>query len=333
MEHLYEKARLHIAETIEHAILLDGEALVIFDEDSELGKILTEGYRRALPEAKFMNISELTKESAIEEFHKLSPGDLVVLIQSGNFRIDDFRIRISLFQQKLKVIEHMHLFRLPEDEWGTYINSLHYDKDFYHPLGHGVRDKLLKAQRTEVRCSDTVLTYDSPFEHPKLNIGDYRGMENVGGTFPIGEVFTEAQDMSKVNGEARVYAFAGLDFLVGMYEPFKVTIKEGILSANPDEVPPAFMDILALIQKDEPVYVREFGLGMNPAITKEHGLSDVTAFERITGLHLSLGAKHSVYGKPGFRKKDGRYHIDIFVAADEILLDGETLYKDGSYIL
>lgn len=332
MEALIEKAKKHIEETLEHAILFSGEAVVIFDEDAELTKILTEGYRRALPKARFMNISELTKESAIAEFHKLTPGDLVVLIQSGNFRIDDFRIRISLFQQKLKVIEHMHLYRIPEEQWETYIDALHYDPEFYHPLGHGVREKLLKAQRTEVRCSDTSLVYDSPFEDPKLNIGDYRGMENVGGTFPIGEVFTEAKDMSKVNGEARVYAFAGLDFKVGIYEPFKVTIKDGILSPQED-APKAFLDILALIQMDEPVYVREFGLGMNPAIRPDRILNDVTAFERITGLHMSLGAKHSVYGKPGFRKKDGRYHIDIFIAAEEILLDGEVLYREGIYLL
>ncbi len=332
MEHLYEKAHLHIAEIIEHALLHTGDSLVIYDEDAPLTKLLTEGYRRALPDAKFLKFGEFTKEDIIEEFALLKPGDLVVQVQSNSFRLDDFRIRIALFKAGLKAIEHGHLDRIPENEFETYVEALHYDPAYYHPLGHGVREKLMKAQSAEVYGSDTVLRYDSPFEDPKLNIGDYRGMENIGGTFPIGEVFTEAVDMSRVNGEIRIFAFAGLDFKVKVYEPFKVTITDGVLSANKDEVPPAFMDIMELIQKDEPVYVREFGLGMNNAISREHIISDVTAFERITGLHLSLGSKHSIYGKPGFKRSEGRYHIDVFVDVKKIMLDGEVLYENGTYV-
>jgi len=77
--------------------------------------------------------------------------------------------------------------------------------------------------------------------------------------------------------------------------------------------------------------VREMGLGMNPAIRPDRILGDVTAFERITGLHLSLGAKHSIYPKPHIKRREGRYHIDVFVQADQITLDGEVLFEKGVY--
>jgi len=37
-------------------------------------------------------------------------------------------------------------------------------------------------------------------EPAKLNIGDYGGLKNVGGQYPIGEVFTESRDLEAVNG-------------------------------------------------------------------------------------------------------------------------------------
>ena len=45
-------------------------------------------------------------------FATLSASDLVVLIQSTSFRLDAFRIRVELFKQSLKVIEHPHLSRM-----------------------------------------------------------------------------------------------------------------------------------------------------------------------------------------------------------------------------
>lgn len=54
-------------------------------------------------------------------------------------------------------------------------------------------------------------------------------------------------------------------------------------------------------------------------------VSDVTAFERQEGLHLSLGKKHTVFKKPGISSKE-RFHIDMFVDVQQIIADGETIY-------
>ncbi len=332
MEQLHQQAYEALSQTLERAILHTGKALVIFDDEAELTKIITEGYRIALPDAKFLDIEGLNKEDISVEFEKLSPGDLVVLVQSSNFRLDDFRIRIFLFRMGLKTIEHTHLGRMPQDQWGTYIEALKYDPLFFHRLGQSVLGKLEEGKRTEVKCKDLSLVYDVPFEEPKLNIGDYRNTKNVGGTFPIGEIFTESTELSRVNGSALIFAFAGMDHVVRTYEPFEVIVKDGILSAGKD-APNEFLEIIALIKETESVYVREFGLGMNPAIRKGRLLDDITACERMTGLHLSLGGKHSIFKKPGFNKKHGRYHIDVFVDADQILVDGEVIFEGGEYVV
>jgi len=51
------------------------------------------------------------------------------------------------------------------------------------------------------------------------------------------------------------------------------------------------------------------------------------------GIHLSLGAKHGVYQKPGFKRKDARFHIDVFAVTDAVYLDGERVYADGAWVV
>ncbi len=167
-------------------------------------------------------------------------------------------------------------------------------------------------------------------EPTKLNIGDYSEMKNVGGSFPIGEVFTEARDLTLVNGEAMVFGFAGDDHKVQILKPFRVTIEKGILTA-PDDAPPEFKHIIELIKADEEVLVRELGFGLNAAMGKHKLVSDITAFERQKGVHLSLGEKHAIYAKPGLHRRKGRYHIDIFIDVEKISIDGEAVFFDGDF--
>ena len=78
-----------------------------------------------------LNSNPLSKEEVIAACDEMRPDDLVVLIQSSNFLLDAFRIRLHLFQKKLKVIEHTHLYRNTEDVWDVYINALEYDVAWY----------------------------------------------------------------------------------------------------------------------------------------------------------------------------------------------------------
>jgi hypothetical protein len=57
----------------------------------------------------------------------------------------------------------------------------------------------------------------------------------------------------------------------------------------------------------------------------------VNAFERVCGVHLSLGARHGVYKKPRFNHREVRYHVDTFVATDRVLLDDRVVYSEGAW--
>ncbi len=58
------------------------QAIVIYDTEHELTRILTEAYRNALPDATFIDFNTRTREEIIALFDTLAPRDLVILIQT-----------------------------------------------------------------------------------------------------------------------------------------------------------------------------------------------------------------------------------------------------------
>ena len=259
---LLDRAKKNVADIIAKAIEHKPEegALVIYDTENGLTNILTEAYRNALPNATFLDFNTMkSKEETIAEIDKMVAGDLVVLIQTSNFRLDDFRIRLHLFKQKFKVIEHNHLYRNSETVWDVYIDALAYDTDWYRGLGRRLQSKLASTDSLVITGKDATLTVTGGLESPKPNLGDYAGMENIGGTFPIGEVFTESLDFSKMSGSFYVYAFAGSDFSVNMHEPFRVDVKEGVVVSWGDNAPANFASIVEEIRTNERPIIREIG--------------------------------------------------------------------------
>jgi aminopeptidase len=326
MDPLAAKASKNAGDIVRLAIKHDAarKALIVYDTRTPLSKILTAAYTDVLPGATALDFDQSSPTDVLAAIAALSPGDLVILIQSSDFRLAEFRIRIELFQRGLAVIEHVHLERSTDEaQVATYVDALAYDPDYYLPRARYLKQKIDSAKTIVVRCADTALTYEGGMEAAKLNVGDYTDMKNIGGTFPIGEVFSEPRDFSKVNGEAMIFAFAGVDHLVQIHRPFRVRIDSGILSA-PD-APAEFLQVLDQIRAEEAVLVREFGIGLNAAMGKGRVLKDITAFERQRGLHLSLGEKHGVYKKPGFNPKKTHFHIDVFVDVERIEVDGEAL--------
>jgi leucyl aminopeptidase (aminopeptidase T) len=334
-EHLVRVATKNVQDIVTVAIehKAPHRALVVFDTENELTNILTLAYRNVLPEAKFVDFNKHTKEEIIAEFDALSPRDLVVLIQSMDFRLNEFRIRIQLFQRKLKVIDHLHLYRNTPDSWETYINALAYDVDWYRGTGRRLKAVLESTKELRVVSRETTLTVTGGLEVPKLNIGDYTGMENIGGTFPIGEVFTEGKDLNQMNGSLMVYAFANTDFHTAMHEPFRIDIENGLVVGWAENAPASFADVVALVKTNERAIIREIGFGLNRAITREHYLKDITAFERILGLHFSLGEKHTVYKKPGITPDKTRFHVDLFPVVDEVYADDILIFENQKYLV
>ncbi len=318
---------VHIA--IEHKT--PHKALVVFDTENELTNILTEAYRNILPDAEFVNFNTSTREHIIAKFDALAPRDLVVLIQSSDFRLNEFRIRIQLFQRKLKVIDHLHLYRNTPDSWETYINAIAYDPSWYRVVGPKLKHILENTKTLRVCTPTSELVVAGALEIPKLNIGDYTDMENIGGTFPIGEVFTEAKDLTHMSGSIMVYAFADADFHIGMYEPFRVDIQDGLIVDWDKTTPSSFIDVVQQVTQSERPIIREIGFGLNRAITRDAYLKDITAFERILGMHFSLGEKHTVYKKEGIKADKTRFHVDLFPVVTEVYADELCIFKDGVY--
>jgi aminopeptidase len=309
-------------------------ALVVHDCRTDLARALTEGYRRNLPDADFIDFDSVAPDAVLAAFRRMAAGDLVVLVQSTNFRLEAFRIRVELFKLGLKVIEHVHLSRMPGDQGEHYIESLAYDPAYYRGVGKALKARIDSAQSATVHSGGEVLTFASAFESAKLNVGDYSEMNNVGGMFPIGEVFTEALDLEAVSGKVRVHVFGDTAYLVNRPQtPITLVIEKGRVVGAQDATP-EFERLLEIIRADEgEVWVRELGFGMNRAFTRERRVDDIGTYERMCGIHLSLGAKHGVYPKPGFKRKDARYHVDIFAVTEAVYLDDQLIYQDGGWIV
>jgi len=310
-------------------------AVVVYDTRCLLSNILMEAYKRSLPDAIFVDFDQQTPEEILNILITLEPSDFVALVQSTSFRLDAFRLRVELFKRKIKVIEHPHLSRMSDDEAPYYIDSLEYDYDYYRHVGRELKARIDTAAGGILDTGGELLVYGSPFESAKLNIGDYADMPNTGGQFPLGEVFTEAQDLRAVNGRVKIFSFGDVTYKLNYPDtPITLIVKQGQV-VDCENSTPAFELILSNIRRDEGgvVWVRELGLGLNRAFSKTRTVADTGTYERMCGVHLSLGAKHGIYGKPGFKRRDGMYHVDIFADTQRFILGDEVVYKEGSWIV
>jgi aminopeptidase len=308
-------------------------AVVVFDSGCPLAVTLTGAYRQALPAAQFIDFDASTPEAVLGQLAPLQPADLVVLVQTTSFRMDAFRIRVELFKRGLKVIEHPHLGRMQPDEVPHYIDSLAYDAGYYRGVGAALKNRIDAASGGVVDSGGEQLVYGSAFETAKLNIGDYTGMNNMGGQFPIGEVFTEAKDLLAVNGRVRIFAFGDMSYAVNRPPvPITLVVHQGQVTEVIDSTD-EFDRVMESIKAGEGgvVWLRELGFGMNRAFSQQRIVSDIGTFERMCGIHLSLGAKHGIYAKPGFGRRDGKFHVDVFAVTESVTLDEQVVYRDGAW--
>lgn len=166
---------------------------------------------------------------------------------------------------------------------------------------------------------------------------------SIGGTFPIGEVISEAFDLSKLNGTCDVFAFPDNHKNVAFAtpQPFQMRIAAGRVVELSEGAPSEFVELWTLVKQTEgECFVRELGIGLNPYLSRQHVLADVTSFERQWGVHLSLGLRHPLFVKqqnkknpdgsvapvpidgPVVKRKAGKYHIDVFVDAASLKCGG-----------
>jgi aminopeptidase len=308
------------------------EALLVADARCELSRLLAAAYSECLPAARVISFDQMTPEAVKAACLELNAGDLAVLIQSSVFRLPEFRTRVELFRKDIKVIEHCNLERIEANEVEHYVAALAYEPAYYRGVGHALKARMDAASSVRVESLGETLRFDCPLELAKLNIGDFAGLKNTGSMFPIGEVFSEARDLERVNGRVNIYGFADTSFRLNVPDaPITMVVERGrvvdALNSSSE-----FDRVLSLIRADEgEVWLRELGFGMNRAFSRDRRVSDVGAFERVCGVHLSLGARHGVYKKPHLNPREVRYHVDTFVVTDRVLLDDEVVFADGAW--
>ncbi|MBP6981217.1 hypothetical protein KBB25_00360 [Candidatus Gracilibacteria bacterium] len=271
---------------------------------------------------------ELIKDALLS----LPKGSIVVLIQSTNFRLSTFRIRLELFHRGVHVVEYNHLAYIPESEHTTFANSLTYRTPEYVSLQNQFSSLLKDAQKICIHTVNGEILEFGSVEKIRGNTGDYTGIENKGGTFPLGEVFTEAVDLESVSGKIYIDTFPREDFSIAIVEPFLLTVERGRVLPSSD-FPPDFQKIYDyIVQFEGEVRVRELGFGLNPSISTTSPLSDINFHERKLGVHLSLGKKHGIFGKKFPKTELQRFHIDVFAALQGVSIDGKEIFYNNRWI-
>ncbi|MFT7184171.1 MAG: aminopeptidase [Oceanicoccus sp.] len=314
----------------------DEPTVLLFDRQCDLASLLADAYSVNMPQAEKLNFDDENPDELREKLLNLPSGATVVMIQSSNFRLDDFRIRLQLFNAGIGCLEHAHLKYFGPDEHETYANALEYRGEYYQSLGESLAEKLEHAKEVKVVSKNGSILRFGSMEKCKINHGIFWKQKNRGGAAICGEIFTEAKDFSSVNGELMIAAYPGMDWKMVSCEPFKVKIVKSILTCDDPKCPPLFreniLDVIAASEDGE-VMIREAGFGMNPAISHANPLSDVSAFERMAGFHLSIGKKHPMYRKKLNKAVVQRYHIDVFADLEQISIDNEVVYQAGAYVI
>ncbi len=333
---LRQVAARHITNILKDAIchLPPQPAAIVYDQSCPLSAILADAYRACLPEASTLAFQTDQAEYIRDRIFALPTGALVILIQSDRFRLGSFRFRMELYKADYKVIEHPHLGRIRSEEYPVYIDALAYDPEYYRHTGKTLKKLVDTATSGEIRTPSGLLTFASGFEPARLNVGDYENMSHIGGQFPIGEVFTESRHLDAVSGTVSIASFGDREFQVNRPpDPIILVIENGEVCHTRNSTR-EFDRILTGIRHDEDVVlVRELGLGLNRAMSEHRIVSDIGSYERMLGIHLSLGAKHHSYPKAGIRKKSARHHVDVFLYGPELRLDGKVIFGQGKWMI
>lgn len=271
-------------------------------------------------------------ESIKNELMSLPKGSIVILVQSANFRLSTFRIRLELFHRGIHVIEHNHLAYIKEEEFDTFINCIQYRTPEYVRLLEVFTKLFADAKETRLISTDgSELTF-GVVDRVLGNTGDYSKMEHKWGTLPVGEVLTEALDLKDVNGKCLIDTYPGDDFNIRICEPFEMVVENGRVLPS-EHFPAEFQKLYDMIRDNEngEVLVRELGLWLNPAPTTETPLSDINFHERKIGIHLSIGKKHGLYGKKLPKTEVQRFHIDIFIALESMYVGDVKVFENGNW--
>jgi len=322
--------------------------ILIFDKNSELTEKIWKAYLKKFLEIENKNNNLLEKflekiwikKSNFEYFIfdknnennqsfknkiknkllNLEENSTVVMVQSTNFRFDNFRIRLNLHNRWIWCLEHNHLWYIKKDQYQTYADCIKYRTPYYNALSNWLKEKADKATEVKFECHNwSILIWKSDdwnlcFEDMKQNTLNF-DWKRRWWSLPWWENFNEIKNFDNLNWELSIYTFPWEDFQIITTKPFRIRIeKSRVYKIKWENYPEEFLKILDKIEKWEnwEVFLRELWFWLNPWISRENQLSDVNAHERIEWFHVSLWKKHNIYRKKFHKNISQRYHIDIF---------------------
>jgi len=316
----------------------DKQIILVYDFDSILSTEISNWYISNLKNrenTELIDFNKIDTESLKEKLLSLEKNSTVILVQSTNFRLDNFRIRLNLNNAWVWCLEHRHLVYNYDEQLENYADALTYNWDFYNKVWWKLKKLSDEAETMTFICNDwSTLKVEWWFEDMKLNHWVYI-WKNRWGNFPIWENFTEAKHFDKVNWELTVYAYPDEKLQVEFSKPFKIKIVNSIVTCDDANCPETFRKILDFISEFEnnEVMFRELWFGLNTWISREKRVADVNAYERVAWFHISLWKKHQIYRKKLDKSVVQRYHIDIFPDIKEIYIDDIKIFEDNLYLI
>lgn len=322
--------------------------VVLYDEDSPLSRLISTSYISILhnrPNTVLQKYDENQKQDTIDLLLNLEPGSSVILVQSKSFRLDDFRIRLQLFNNGVGCLEHSHLSYYPPEQEKTFIQSLSWNGEEYARLGEKIGKLLEQSDFIQIHSGKNEVLNFGPMEEAKVNDGLFYTQKNRGGSSICGEVFSESKDLESVSGTLSICCYPNEHFLIQQCPPFTLTLEKGRITKIDKNAPQEFMEnIINRVKNGEydkngdgEVMIREAGFGLNPFISFQNPLNYVSVFERQAGFHISVGKKHNIYRKKFPKDVIQRYHIDIFSDCTKMVAiqNGREIifFEDGKYSL
>lgn len=339
LENLAFEATKNILEKnlqIYHPDLIGKKVVLVYDTNSILSRLISAWYIENLkfyPNAEIILYSSINSSDLKEKLLSLEEWRAVIMVESTNFRLEDFRIRIFLQQKNIAHLEHNHLIYIKEDETKTYLEAISYQTPYFQKVSDWLKEKVENGNTMKIVSPNWAkMILEWWFEEMKQNTWNFP-LNNRYWTLPMWENFSEVRDFSLVNWELYIRAYPMEDLQVRICEtPFKVSVNKSILTYNKNEVPADFdMLMNKIVTSEWEVMIRELGFWLNKAIDFTRTLSDVNPFERLSGFHLSLGKKHNIYRKKLPKNVVQRYHIDIFPDVSEIYIDDELIFDSENH--
>ncbi len=159
-----------------------GSFVVVYDTESLLAETLMEGYYSVLPtRAVFYHFGSpnlvenhgITSDELKEALLSLPTDSLVILIQSTNFRLTDFRIRLELFQRGIHCVEHNHLGYIADEHIPHYIAALEYRTPLYTEATALLNQLSAKSKSAAVSSPDGAILNFGALEVFRGNTGNY----------------------------------------------------------------------------------------------------------------------------------------------------------------